>query len=129
MKTQRQRMATYLAKHPEYVVRNKQRYWKKVRADNAALKLEVMTHYCGGEPHCQCPGCSTRFIRFLQMDHVNGDGSKHLKNGYRLSGATLLHWLKENNYPEGFQVLCCNCNGMGSKSNKKACALYGQPHY
>ena len=93
----------------------------------AALKFEVLTHYCGGNPYCQCSGCKISFIGFLQIDHVNGDGHKHLSdNGRRLKGPELLGWLKRNNYPEGFQVLCSNCNQ--SKNRNKTCALFGQNH-
>jgi len=49
------------------------------RTYNGKLRYEVFSHYCGGEPHCQCPGCKTTFIEFLQLDHVNGDGAAHRK--------------------------------------------------
>jgi hypothetical protein len=91
------------------------------------LRLEVFSHYCGGNPHCQCPGCTVTYIGFLQLDHVNGDGGAHRKaNGLGTGGAKLWGWLKANGYPEGFQVLCCNCNH--SKFNRPACALAGQAH-
>ena len=79
------------------------------------IRLEVMEHYCKGPAHCMC--CGESMYEFLTMDHVNGDGSKHRKeilsiNGTRngASGTSLLHWLKRNEFPEGFQVLCANCN-------------------
>ena len=99
-----------------------------------ATRIRVMTHYCGGTPFCQCPGCTTSYIGFLQMDHVEGDGASHTYVGKftgevtKYSGATLLKWIEKNNYPEGFQVLCANCNSPGGKGIKKQCPMHGQHH-
>lgn len=92
-----------------------------------ALKSEVFSYYCGGRPHCQCPGCFVTVLTFLSIDHINGDGHNHLnKKGKKLEGPSLLVWLKRNNYPEGFQVLCFNCNG--AKRTNPRCPRYGQDH-
>jgi hypothetical protein len=98
------------------------------RSYNAALRLEVFTHYCGGEtPSCQCPGCTTTYIEFLQLDHINGDGAKHRKeNNLGTGGPRLWRWVRAQRYPEGFQVLCRNCNG--AKFTRAACPLSGQQH-
>ncbi len=97
------------------------------RKYNSKLRLEVFRHYCGGEPHCQCPGCDTTYIEFLQLDHVNGDGAAHRKeNHLGTGGPRLWRWVRANGYPEGFQVLCRNCNG--AKFTRPACPLAGQPH-
>jgi hypothetical protein len=53
------------------------------------------------------------------LDHVNGDGSKHTRNGKRLAGGDLYRWLRDNGYPLGFQVLCANCNQ--AKRDSKEC--------
>lgn len=50
---------------------------KVMREYRRKTKILVMTHYCKGNPHCMCPGCCTIFIGFLQMDHINGGGSKN----------------------------------------------------
>lgn len=40
--------------------------------------------------------------------HVNGGGKQHrLEVGF---GQVFYRWLKKNDYPEGYQVLCHNCN-------------------
>jgi hypothetical protein len=99
-----------------------------------ALRIRVMTHYCGGPPFCQCLGCRTTYIGFLQMDHVAGDGATHTYTGkfsgktIKYTGTALLKWIEKNNYPEGFQVLCANCNGPGGKGVKKQCPMHGQLH-
>jgi hypothetical protein len=63
-----------------------------------------MQHYGGTK--CIC--CNETEIRFLTIDHINGGGSKHRAEiGH---GKTIYSWLKNNGYPNGYQVLCYNCN-------------------
>ena len=66
------------------------------------LRIEVMGHY-GNE--CQC--CGEKRMEFLAIDHVNGGGNKDRKNR---RGSKIQTWLRANNYPEGFRLLCHNCN-------------------
>jgi len=65
-------------------------------------KIEVLSHY---SPELKCMRCGCNDIRCLTIDHMNGNGNDHR----RINGNTLI-WLKKNNYPRGFQVLCMNCN-------------------
>ena len=44
---------------------------------------------------------------FLAIDHINGGGNKHRKE---LKNDKLPGWLAKNNFPEGFRILCHNCN-------------------
>lgn len=68
-------------------------------------------HYCGGqEPHCQCVGCTETHIEFLTIDHVKGDGAAHRKETGLRTGSDTYAWLRRNNFPAGFRVLCFNCN-------------------
>jgi len=97
------------------------------RKYTAKLRYEVFSHYCGGEPRCQCPGCETTFIEFLQLDHVAGNGAAHRKeNNLGTGGARLWSFVKKRGYPPGFQVLCRNCNG--AKFTRPACPCAGKPH-
>lgn len=89
-------------------------YWQK-------LRLEVMEAYGGAV--CAC--CGETEPKFLTIDHVNNDGAEHRRSfGYEENGkgasTRTLSWLKSNNYPEGFQVLCMNCN-MGKARNGGIC--------
>lgn len=70
-------------------------------------KLPAMQAY--GGPVCAC--CGESHIECLQIDHVNGDGATHRREicGKNRSG-NLYVWLRQNNYPPGFRVLCANCN-------------------
>lgn len=64
------------------------------------LKREIYDVY-GGE--CKC-GCNQ--YRFLTIDHINNDGASHR----RKIGFDIYNWLKSNNYPKEYQLLCYNCN-------------------
>ncbi len=71
------------------------------------LRLEIITHYGG-----QCACCGEATIEFLAIDHINGGGNKHRKEviGFNCGGEQFYRWLRKNEFPEGFQVLCANCN-------------------
>lgn len=54
---------------------------------------------------CQC--CGEDRPVFLTIDHVSGGGRQHrLENN--IGNLTL--WLKARGWPDGYQVLCWNCN-------------------
>ena len=82
----------------------------KIRAeqkkkDRWAVRLEVVSHY---SPDMCCVKCGFNDIRALSVDHINSDGSKHRKEDK--SARFIYKWLKKHDYPEGFQILCMNCN-------------------
>jgi len=76
--------------------------YNKIR--NAAIRQEVLDHYGN-----KCVCCGETTPEFLAIDHINGGGNKHRKE-VGGSGPVMYRWLKKNNYPEGFQILCHNCN-------------------
>jgi len=76
---------------------------KASRETRIKLRLEVLTHYSKGKPECAC--CKISILEFLGIDHVKGGGRKH-KQLVR----HIYNWLKKNNFPKGFRVLCHNCN-------------------
>ena len=43
----------------------------------------------------------------LTVDHINNDGVAHRK---KIKKRNIYQWLTKNNFPEGFQTLCMNCN-------------------
>lgn len=69
-------------------------------------KYEVLSHYSEGVPKCACCGEAT--FEFLTLDHINGGGNKH--RAMIGSGRWFYSWVRTNNYPPLFQVLCMNCN-------------------
>lgn len=66
------------------------------------LKLKVFNAYGGA--HCSC--CGETELAFLSIDHVNGGGVQHLRG----INFNIYDYLKNNNYPSGYRVLCHNCN-------------------
>ena len=71
-------------------------------------KLRAAAFDAYGGPRCACCGESTP--EFLGIDHTQGDGNKHRRQIGNKGGHSMYLWLKKNGYPEGFQVLCHNCN-------------------
>lgn len=96
----------------------------KSKARYHRLKQLVIAAY--GGPRCAC--CGVHHEEFLTIDHVNNDGKEHrslLSGGDpdgNLHGNTgrLFAWLRSHNYPEGFQILCYNCN-FGRAKNGGIC--------
>lgn len=66
-----------------------------------------------------CACCGETNERFLTFDHVNNDGAKHRKEDPSARGS-LASWLVRHKFPEGFQVLCFNCN-YGKNMNGGIC--------
>jgi hypothetical protein len=83
----------------------RQRNLKRMVDRRLSLRRLVMTHYGGFLPSCKC--CGETEYNFLCIDHMNNDGAKHRKEIGRIS---ILSWLVRNNFPDGFQILCYNCN-------------------
>jgi hypothetical protein len=71
-------------------------------------KFSVLTVYSNGQPKCAC--CGETEIAFLTIDHINGGGRRHVAKKGVGGGIGLYRWLIRNNFPDGFQVLCMNCN-------------------
>jgi len=95
----------------------------KIKEANAALKREVILHYGG---ICIC--CNEGLFAFLTIDHINNDGGiiRQKKIGKKKGGGGINYYkfLKNNNYPEGHQILCWNCN-LGKHLNKGICPHKG----
>lgn len=69
------------------------------------LKEKVLTHY--GNNKLECVQCKENRIDCLTIDHINGKGNEHRKE-IKIRGA-IYGWLIRNNYPDGYQTLCMNC--------------------
>jgi len=80
------------------------------------MRMEAILAYSGGKRPC-CACCGENEISFLQIDHQ--DRSKAVRKDIGDNGTALVRWLKKNNYPPGFQLLCPSCNFM--KANKEVC--------
>ena len=134
---QKERIA-FLNTTPEYKSKRKVREQKpkrkarrkEIREDR---RLKVLQHYStrlskSDIPCCNCCG-EHLHIDFLAIDHIAGrrqmDSEPELvKLGYssKLKNNALIKWLIEYDYPEGFQILCHNCNqAKGMPKNNNIC--------
>ena len=97
-----------LAKGRQRYNENKPKEQLRSRKRRFVLKIEVLAHYSEyDEPICAC--CGEHEIEFLSIDHINGGGLKERKKLGR-SGWSFYLWLKSNKFPDGYRVLCHNCN-------------------
>lgn len=104
------------AYHREWYARNRERTIRRAveyrRAHPEIAKItrrklleEVIQHY---SPGMCCVRCGYNDIRALTIDHIDGNGKKH-RDAIGGGGTVLYYWLRNNGYPDGFQVLCMNC--------------------
>ncbi len=133
----------YNERHRERIAKRQNDYWaRKAQSDpefRARYRVKGRAYHrknwhdaimAYGGYRCAC--CGETEPKFLSIDHINNDGAEHRKTISRTLGeirivgrpasgtANLLLWLKRNNYPDGFQVLCMNCN-TGKQRNNGVC--------
>ena len=72
------------------------------------LRLLVFRYYSKGDIKCAC--CREKSLEFLTVDHINGDGNIHRRELGHRGGHQMYSWLKNNNFPPGYRILCINCN-------------------
>jgi hypothetical protein len=83
---------------------------------NQEKKELVLTHYGGSK--LVCVKCGFADVRALSIDHINGGGRRHREGSLRSSGS-FYSWLMKNNFPEGYQTLCMNCQFIKRWENKE----------
>lgn len=96
------------ARTKKYEDSNRETLRKKSNEFYYRVKDEVFAAYGGYV--CACCGITNK--EFLSIDHIDGSGPEHREKltGNPRNGQTLYYWLKKNNFPPGFRVLCMNCN-------------------
>ena len=74
------------------------------------VRLDILRHYSNGKMKCGC--CGESNVEFLTIDHIQKkkNSADYKEKGRKICGSTLYKWLKKNKYPEGYRVLCFNCN-------------------
>ena len=102
----------YYHTHPEIRIKKKElarinrpKYYQK-------LKKLVIAHYSNNTFKCNC--CKETEYLFLTLDHINNEGWKHRRElsgkNWKAGSDRTYAWLRRNNFPAGFQILCHNCN-------------------
>lgn len=82
---------------------NPEHFNEKMRARSLERRQRVIAAYGGC---CSC--CGESAFEFLAIDHINGKEQREI-DGYR-QAAALVMWLIKHNFPEGYRILCHNCN-------------------
>ena len=90
-----------------YRKRNRQMLRDKAKIRRRVAKQKVLDHY-----GAVCKHCGFDNILALQIDHIHNDGAEERKalGNKNFSGWRFYEHLIQNNYPEGYQTLCANCN-------------------
>jgi hypothetical protein len=83
------------------------KYHPQVIAKQQDKRLQILQHYSHDQiPRCAC--CGETQLEFLTIDHRDGGGTLHRETAGR--GQRFYGWLIRNGFPDGYQVLCYNCN-------------------
>lgn len=87
----------------KYTANNRFKRCAAAKASRYKVKRQVIEYYGGC---CEC--CDENDLAILSIDHISSNGAEHRK--MIGNGSAIYCWLKKNNYPSGFRVLCMNCN-------------------
>jgi hypothetical protein len=93
--------------HNAYIKRRFPNLPEIQRTYREKIRDQCLGHYSNWSFKCSC--CGEQEKTFLVLDHVNNGGTQH-----RISigggGLNMFLWIKRKGFPDGFQVLCQNCN-------------------
>ncbi len=93
---------------------------ESAKAKRIRIRDAVFAAYGGAK--CAC--CGETEIKFLTLDHINNDGGVFRRENFggqgKGGGYQTYYWLYRNGFPEGYQVLCANCNH-GKRMNNGIC--------
>ena len=82
----------------------KSEYMRRTRAN---ARWAVLCHYGGDPPKCALCGFDNPLA--LVIDHIDGGGLAHRRS---MGVAHISLWLRAKGFPEGFRILCHNCNAL-----------------
>lgn len=90
------------------------RHYEQLAKYRYKIKAIVYEHYGNS---CKC--CGEDNVLFLNVDHIRNDGKTH-RMEIGSGSSNIYHYLINNKFPKGFQLLCSNCNG-GKAHNGGVC--------
>jgi transcriptional regulator with XRE-family HTH domain len=114
-----QLLTGYKSKHTLKTREGERKYGRSVRDK---VKRICLSHY-GHNDVGACVKCGFDDLRALSIDHIQGRRSRRTQPlreanyAYNYAGHLLYHWLIKNNFPEGYQTLCMNCQWIKRAEN------------
>ena len=96
--------------------KNKEANARYAREYTQKLRLQVLSHYSNGKPHCN--HCPEARLGCLTLDHINGGGRAHT-SAINRRGQSYYGWIIRNDYPSFLQVLCMNCQLIKRRENNE----------
>jgi len=107
---------------PEEVAALRAAESEKSKSLHRKCKDQVFAAYGGYK--CAC--CGETEPMFLTIDHVHNNGNIERKAKlYSGNGTGFYQYIRKQNFPEGYQVLCMNCN-TGKHRNGGVCPHQGK---
>ena len=67
----------------------------------------------------QCAQCRIHDIDVLTIDHIHNNGAVERRTLKKYGGIDFYRHLRKNGYPDGYQVLCMNCNLKKEVKNRR----------
>ncbi len=106
-------------------IRAKQRdlkdYRKRDNESQTSYRLRrkqlVFSHYSNGS--IKCVVCGESRLACLSIDHIAGGGTQHKLSLKLRGGHDFYGWLVRSRFPEGYQVLCMNCQFVKRVMNRE----------
>jgi hypothetical protein len=114
----------YWRKHKKEYLKNIERSKMRLKKLQLQYRFEVLIHYGGNPPKCSC--CGEDNILFLTIDHIHGGGESDRK---KLKGSNFYKYLIDKCFPDGFQVLCSNCNMAKGRNKVQFCPVHHPEQY
>lgn len=100
------------SKHMQRWLRINDPEWAQRQRDNQSvltIKNRDLCYAAYGGYRCVCCGETTPL--FLTLDHIHGNGRRHLRELGLKDTRKMYRWIIRNDFPSDlFQVLCYNCN-------------------
>jgi hypothetical protein len=100
-------------------------YRKAVNGQQISVRNELRDRVYAAYGGYKCACCGETTKAFLSIDHVYNNGSAHRRFFNIKTGEQLYRWLIRESFPQGFQVLCMNCN-WGKRSSGGVCPHVSQ---
>jgi len=82
------------------------KYRRNGRTADEIVKMQSLFFYSDGDMICK--KCGYDNVDSLCIEHIENNGFEERKKTG--SGPNFFRWLRRNNFPEGYQILCRNCN-------------------